>query len=167
MNNNINWSSAFNTDEFKKAKNNRVHFVIPVLTFFTILFPELFSVQHIFSSVGNFKIYGHIDPGFLFVMSLYPLTGIPELRFTRYAKSHVYPCEETGETSLSSPYSFNLSSRIKYIGSCTILFPGTYPHTKFCKKRTVSRTLLQQISFSPLILWRSSKSGDTIKTRLL
>ncbi len=111
MNNNINWSSAFNSDEFKKAKNNRVHFVIPVLTFFTILFPELFLVQHIFSSVGNFKIYGHIDLGFLFVMSLYPLTGIPELRFTRYAKSHVYPCEETGETSSSSPYSFNLSSR--------------------------------------------------------
>lgn len=158
MNNNIHWS---------KAKNNRVHFVIAVLTFFTILLPGLFSMQSIFSSVGNFKIYGHIDPGFLFVMSLYPLTGIPELWFTRYAKSHVYPCEETGETSSSPPYSFNLSSRIKYSGSRTILFPGTYPHTKFCKKRTVSRTLLQQISFSPLILWRSSKSGDTIKTRLL
>ena len=95
MNNNIDWLSAFNSYEFKKAKNNRVHFVIPILTFFTVLFMGLFSIQSIFSSIGNLKIYGPVDFGFLFVMSLFPLTGILGLWFTRYTKSHVYPYEDS------------------------------------------------------------------------
>ncbi len=94
MNKAIDWQGAFNSIAFKKAKNNRLKFVIPLLTFFTLVFLCLFSVQGIFSNIGNLKIFGPIDLGFLFVMSLFPLTGILGIWFTCYTKAHVYPYED-------------------------------------------------------------------------
>ena len=44
----IDWQGAFNSIAFKKAKNNRLKFVIPLLTFFTLVFLCLFSVKAFF-----------------------------------------------------------------------------------------------------------------------
>ena len=51
----IDWQGAFNSIAFKKAKNNRLKFVIPLLTFFTLVFLCLFSVQGIYRQSENFR----------------------------------------------------------------------------------------------------------------
>ena len=84
MNRNVDWQGAFHSIEFRKAKNNRLKFVIPLLASFTLLFLGLFSVQSYFSDIGSLKIIGEIDLGFFFVMSLFPLTGLLGIWFTSY-----------------------------------------------------------------------------------
>ena len=94
MNRNVDWQGAFHSIEFRKAKNNRLKFVIPLLACFTLLFLGLFSVQSYFSDIGSLKIIGEIDLGFFFVMSLFPRTGLLGIWFTSYTKAHVYPYED-------------------------------------------------------------------------
>ena len=44
----IDWQGAFNSIAFKKAKNNRLKFVIPLLTFFTLVFYACFPCKAFF-----------------------------------------------------------------------------------------------------------------------
>lgn len=90
----INWLAAFKSEEFKKAKGNRLKFVVPMLIFFTALFMMLFAIQSILSNIGTIKIVGDIDLGFFFVMALFPLTGALGIWFARYTKTKVYPYED-------------------------------------------------------------------------
>lgn len=89
----IDWHEAFLSENFKKAKGNRLHFVIPMLAVFTIAFLGLFTMQSYLQDIGQLPIFGHVDLGFLVVMSLFPLTGLLGIAFTEYTAKKVYPYE--------------------------------------------------------------------------
>lgn len=89
----IDWHEAFLSEAFCRAKSNRLRFVIPVLGLFTVAFLLLFTVQSYGKAIGQIPVIGYIDVGFLMVMSLFPLTGILGIAFTRYTEKYVYPYE--------------------------------------------------------------------------
>ncbi|MDD3114448.1 MAG: DUF485 domain-containing protein [Anaerovibrio sp.] len=89
----VNWHEAFLSDNFQKAKGNRLHFVVPMLAVFTAAFLGLFTMQSFLRDIGQIPVFGSVDLGFLVVMSLFPLTGILGIAFTRYTAQKVYPFE--------------------------------------------------------------------------
>lgn len=90
----IDWKAAYGSEEFKKAKNNRLKFVIPLIGLFTAIFLALFTMQSYYQNIGGIKIVGEVDFGFFFVMSLFPLTGLLGISFVKYTQKNVYPYEE-------------------------------------------------------------------------
>lgn len=88
------WHEAFQSECFYKAKHNRLRFVLPLLGIFTLAFLSLFTVQSYLKDIGQIPVVGYVDVGFLMVMSLFPLTGLLGISFSKYTEKYVYPYED-------------------------------------------------------------------------
>lgn len=90
----INWKAAYRSKSFAKAKGNRLKIVLPLISVFTLLFVGLFTLQSYLKDIGQIPVIGYVDLGFLIVMSLFPLTGLLGIIFTKYTEKYVYPYED-------------------------------------------------------------------------
>lgn len=90
----MDWEGAYASEIFKKAKGNRLRFVIPLLGVFTALFVGLFTLQSYWKDIGQIPVAGYVDVGFVAVMALFPLTGVFGVIFMKYTEKYVYPYED-------------------------------------------------------------------------
>lgn len=89
----IDWHGAYLSEAFRKAKKNRLKFVLPALTLFIAMFVGLFTLQSYGKVIGQMHVIGYVDLGFLVVMFLFPFTGLLGFLFTKYTERYVYPYE--------------------------------------------------------------------------
>ncbi len=90
----IDWNAAYHSEAFKKAKGNRMRYVIPMLGLFTAMFLTLFTLQSYLKDIAQIPVVGYVDLGFCLVMALFPFTGLLGILFVKYTQKYVYPYEE-------------------------------------------------------------------------
>lgn len=151
MNKNRDRQGAFNSVEFRKAKNNRLIRQSSSGPFH-ILFSGPFSVQSIFSDIGSLQIPGETNLEFFFAMSLF---------LTNYIKSHVYPDEDMVVKILSrkGQIMHNHEKR-PFLSPVPV---GNFPGRPGTRKQPLTSSRSREItfrSFQPYKTWACLRTGN-------